>query len=119
MKSFQKTVDISEARYKAGDISEVDYLKIKLQLLQFQSDVSQAQLAKTQALVGLRQLLGYQSVPEDFDVTGDFDYKAVTLKLEDLQQMALQNRPDFRAAQQGVIAAKSQYALAKAMARWT
>lgn len=114
LKSFQKTVDISESRYKAGDISEVDYLKIKLQLVQFQSDVSQAQLAKTQALVGLRQFLGYQSVPNDFDVTGDFDYKPVTLKLEDLQQLALQNRPDFRAAQQAVIAAKSQYALAKA-----
>jgi cobalt-zinc-cadmium efflux system outer membrane protein len=114
MNGFQKTVDISESRYKAGDISEVDYLKIKLQLLQFQSDVSQAQLAKTQALVGLRQLLGYQSVPEDFDVSGDFDYKPVRLKLEDLQQLALQNRPDFRAAQQGVRAAKSQYALAKA-----
>ena len=114
MKSFQNTVDISEARYKAGDISEGDYLKIKLQLLQFQSDVAQAQLAKTQALVGLRQFLGYQSVPEDFDVTGDFEYKPVTLKLEDLQQLALQNRPDFRAAQQGVTAAKSQYELAKA-----
>jgi cobalt-zinc-cadmium efflux system outer membrane protein len=114
LKSFQKTVDISEARYKAGDMSESDFLKIKLQLLQFQSDVAQAQLAKTQALVGLRQFLGYQSVPEDFDVTGDFDYKPVTLKLEDLQQMALQSRPDFRAAQQGVVAAKSQYALAKA-----
>jgi outer membrane protein, heavy metal efflux system len=114
MKSFQNTVDISEARYKAGDISEADYLKIKLQLLQFQSDVAQAQLAKTQALVGLRQFLGYQSVPEDFDVTGDFEYKPVTLKLEDLQQLALQSRPDFRAAQQGVTAAKSQYELAKA-----
>jgi outer membrane protein, heavy metal efflux system len=114
MQSFQKTVDISEARYKAGDMSESDFLKIKLQLLQFQSDVAQAQLAKTQALVGLRQFLGYQSVPEDFDVTGDFDYKPVTLRLEDLQQMALQSRPDFRAAQQGVVAAKSQYALAKA-----
>ena len=114
MKSFQNTVDISEARYKAGDISEADYLKIKLQLLQFQSDVAQAQLAKTQALVGLRQLLGYQSVPEDYDVSGDFEYKPVTLKLEDLQQLALQNRPDFRAAQQGVTAAKSQYDLAKA-----
>jgi outer membrane protein, heavy metal efflux system len=114
MKSFQNTVDISEARYKAGDISEADYLKIKLQLLQFQSDVAQAQLAKTQALVGLRQYLGYQSVPEDYDVTGDFEYKPVTLKLEDLQQLALQSRPDFRAAQQGVTAAKSQYELAKA-----
>ena len=37
-----------------------------------------------------------------------------TMKLEDLQAKALQNRPDFRAAQQGVTAAKSQYELAKA-----
>jgi outer membrane protein, heavy metal efflux system len=114
MKSFQNTVDISETRYQAGDISEVDYLKIKLQLLQFQSDVSMAQLAKTQALVGLRQLLGYQTVPEDFDVTGDFDYKSVTMKLEDLQAQALTSRPDYRAAVLGVSAAKSQYELAKA-----
>jgi outer membrane protein, heavy metal efflux system len=114
MKSFQNTVDISLARYKAGDISEGDYLKIKLQLLQFQSDVSQAQLAKIQALVGLRQLLGYHTVGADFDVSADFDYLPVTVKLEDLQVKALQSRADLRAAQQGVIAAKSQYELAKA-----
>jgi cobalt-zinc-cadmium efflux system outer membrane protein len=114
MKSFQNTVDISQARYKAGDISEGDYLKIKLQLLQFQSDVSQAQLSKIQALVGLRQFLGYQSVGADYDVSGDFDYLPVTIKLEDLQAKALQSRADLRAAQQGVIAAKSQHELAKA-----
>jgi outer membrane protein, heavy metal efflux system len=114
MKSFQNTVDISQARYNAGDISEGDFLKIKLQLLQFQSDVSQAQLAKIQALVGLRQFLGYQTVGADYDVSGDFDYLPVTIKLEDLQAKALQSRADLRAAQQGVIAAKSQYELAKA-----
>jgi outer membrane protein, heavy metal efflux system len=114
MKSFQNTVDISLARYNAGDISEGDYLKIKLQMLQFQQDVAQAQLSKVQALVGLRQFLGYETVPEDYDVTSDFDYIPVQIKLEDLQSKALQNRPDFRAAQQGVIAAKSQYELAKA-----
>ena len=114
MKSFQNTVDISQARYKAGDISEGDYLKIKLQLLQFQSDVSQAQLAKVQALVGLRQFLGYQTVAADFDVSGDFDYVPLKLQLEDLQAKALQSRADLRAAQQGVIAAKSQNELAKA-----
>ncbi|MGB8524580.1 MAG: TolC family protein [Candidatus Acidiferrales bacterium] len=114
MKSFQNTVDISQARYKAGDISEGDYLKIKLQLLQFQSDVSQAQLAKIQALVGLRQFLGYQTVGADYDVSGDFDYLPVNIQLEDLQAKALQSRADLRAAQQGVIAAKSQYELAKA-----
>jgi cobalt-zinc-cadmium efflux system outer membrane protein len=114
MKSFQNTVDISQARYNAGDISEGDFLKIKLQMLQFQQDVAQAQLSKVQALVGLRQFLGYETVPEDFDVSSDFDYIPVQMKLEDLQSKALQNRPDFRAAQQGVIAAKSQYELAKA-----
>ena len=40
LKSFQNTVDITEARYKAGDIGEDDLLKIKLQMLQFQTDVS-------------------------------------------------------------------------------
>ena len=114
MKSFQNTVDISQARYNAGDISEGDFLKIKLQMLQFQQDVAQAQLAKVQALVGLRQLLGYETVPEDYDVSSDFDYLPVQMKLEDLQAKALLNRPDFRAAQQGVIGAKSQYELAKA-----
>src|SRR6266849_4021683 len=57
--SFAKTVDISEARYKAGAMSEGDFLKIKLQLLQFQTDVSAAKLAKVQALASLRQFLGF------------------------------------------------------------
>lgn len=114
MKSFQNTVDISQARYKAGDISEDDFLKIELQLLQFQTDVSQAVLAKVQALTGLRQMLGYQSVSADFDVAGDFDYQPLKIDLEDLQAAALRDRPDLRAAVQGVIAAKSQYELAKA-----
>lgn len=112
--SFQNTVNIGEARYKAGDISEDDYLKIKLQLLQFQTDVSQAQLAKTQGLSDLRQLLGYESVPADYDVTGAFAYQPVNVGLEDLQAKALQLRPDLRAAQQGVTAANSAYLLQKA-----
>src|ERR1700693_3578191 len=63
LQGFQQTVDISETQLKAGYIGEGDYLKIKLQLLQFQTDVSSARLAKKQALVGLREFLGYNSVP--------------------------------------------------------
>jgi len=114
LKSYQSTVDISEHRYKIGDLSQGDFLKIKLQLLQFQSDVAQAVLSKAQALVGLRQLVGYESVPADFDVTGDFEYKPVTMKFEDLEAKALAERPDLRAARQGVTAAQSAYLLAKA-----
>src|ERR1700677_1344197 len=41
LKSFGQTVDISEIEYKAGGISEDDYLKIELQLLQFETDDQQ------------------------------------------------------------------------------
>ena len=117
LKSFQETVDISEHQHKAGAISENDYLMIKLQLLQFESDLEQAQLARVQSLSDLRQLLGYESVSQDYDVAGPFEYQPVKGNLEDLQLKALQNRPDLRAAQQGVTAANSQLTLQKAIAQ--
>jgi len=117
LKSFQQTVDISEIQLKAGAIGEGDYLKIKLQLLQFQTDVSSARLAKVQALVALRELLGYDAVPENFDVSGDLGYVPLKTGLEDLQARALRERPDFREAELGVTAANSQILLAKANAK--
>jgi cobalt-zinc-cadmium efflux system outer membrane protein len=114
LKSFQQTVDIGEFQFKAGGISEDDYLKIELQLLQFEADLEQAQLARTQGLSDLRQVLGYESVSADYDVVAAFDYVPLKANLEDLQMKALQNRPDLRAAVQGVTAANSAYVLAKA-----
>jgi len=114
LKSFQSTVDISAERYKAGDIGDDDYLKIKLQLLQFQTDVAQAELGRVQGLSDLRQLLGYESVSADYDVADDFDYQPMKANLEDLQAKALQTRPDLREAQQGVTLANGEWALAKA-----
>ena len=117
LQSFQQTVEIAEAQFKAGYIGEADYLKIKLQLLQFQTDVSSARLAKAQALVGLRQFLGYNAVPADYDVIGELEYEPLTAKVEDLQAKALRERPDYRAAELGVTAANSQIQLAKANAK--
>ena len=114
LNSFQKTVDISAAQYKDGGMSENDYLKIQLQLVQFESDVQQAMLNKAQALSDLRQQLGYESVPAEYDVVGEFEYKPLLVNLEELQAKALQNRPDLRAAVLGITAANSQFALAKA-----
>jgi len=112
--SFQKTVEISDERFRVGDLSEGDFLKIKLQLLQFQSDVSAAKLAKLQSLAALRQLLGFESVPDDYDVEGTLDYQPVHADMSGLKSLAGINRPDLRAAQQAVVAAESQLALQKA-----
>lgn len=112
--SFRDTVGISEARYKAGDIGEGDLLKIRLQLLQFQTDVSAAKLARVQGLSDLRQLIGYESVPSDYDIAGSFAYVPVKGTVEDFQAKALATRPDLEAARLGVNAANSQYQLQKA-----
>jgi cobalt-zinc-cadmium efflux system outer membrane protein len=114
LESFQQTVNLSQERFRAGAIGEGDLLKIKLQLLQFQMDVSSARLALVQALASLRQLLGYDAVPIDYDVTGELAYTPLGLNQEDLQLRALKLRPDLMAAQQGVTAAQSQFQLAKA-----
>jgi cobalt-zinc-cadmium efflux system outer membrane protein len=117
LESFQNTVDISQTRYQAGDIGEGDLLKIKLQLLQFQMDLNSAQLAKVQALANLRALLGFESIPESYDVDGELAYQPVRVNLDDLKLMALSNRPDYRAAQLGVTAAQSQFTLAQAVGK--
>jgi len=115
--SFQRTINISEAQYKAGAISEGDFLKIKLQLLQFQTDVTAAELAKEQSLVALRQLVGFESVPENYDVSGSLVYQKMPYSLLDLEAMAVKDRPDLHAAEQAVTAARSQLALARADAK--
>lgn len=112
--SFQRTVDLSTHQYQSGAISEADLLKIKLQMLQFQTDVSSAKLAVVQSLLGLREQLGFESVPPDYDVIGELAYVPVHGNQEDLQVLALQDRPDLQAAQLGVTASESQYRLAKA-----
>jgi cobalt-zinc-cadmium efflux system outer membrane protein len=112
--SYQQTVNLSQESFRAGAMSEGDLLKIKLQLLQFQMDLSSAKLALVQALASLRQLLGFEAVPIDYDVTGELAYTPLGLNQEDLQLRALKLRPDLMAAQQGVTAAQSQFKLAKA-----
>jgi len=89
-------------------------LKIQLQLLQFQTDVSGAEVAKVQALASLRQLLGFDAVAADYEVDGELAYQPLTVNLDDLRLRALKLRPDLLAANEGMQAAQSQIALAKA-----
>jgi cobalt-zinc-cadmium efflux system outer membrane protein len=112
--SYRQTINLSEARVNAGDMSEADLLKIKLQLLQFQQDLSAAKLAKVQALASLRQFLGFESVPEKYDVSGTLDYQPLHGGADDIKALAMSSRPDLTAARLSVIAARSQVSLAQA-----
>jgi cobalt-zinc-cadmium efflux system outer membrane protein len=111
LKSFSDEVDINRQRVTAGDLSGGDFLKISIQKLQFETDVSAAELALLQAKATLRQSIGYDSVPADFDVRGDLVYTAHTVTLDDLTREALASRPDLQGAQQAVRVAEDSAAL--------
>ena len=108
LKSFQQTVDISEAQYKDGGLSENDYLMIKLQLLQFEADRNRRSWPKCSRCRICGNCWDMNPCPQITTLSASFDYQPVKVNLEDLQMKALQNRPDLRAAQQGVTAANSQ-----------
>ncbi len=110
--NFSQEVDLNHARLVAGDLSEGDYLKLSLQKLQFEQDVSAAVLGLVQARATLRQLLGYQSVTDDYDVTGTLVHAKPAVTLEDLQAKALGARPDLKAAHTGVTLANDTVSLA-------
>jgi cobalt-zinc-cadmium efflux system outer membrane protein len=110
--NFSNVVDVNRARMDAGDLSEADFFKISLQKLQFEQDVSAAEVALVQAKAALRQNVGFESVPEDFDVAGGLVYTQYTVALDDLKQAAIATRPDLQTAQKGVQLAKDTQTLA-------
>lgn len=112
--SFNQTIQVSRARYRAGQISEGDYLKIKLQRLQFQTDVSSAQLNLVQARASLRAAVGDRALARNFHVIGHLVFTPLHGAADDYRALALKYRPDLRAARQGITAARGQYLLAKA-----
>jgi len=114
LKSYQQVVELNRRRMESGDISDADFLKISLQELQFEQDVSAARLALSQTRAALRQMLGYESVPEDFDAAGALAHKKYVVSIEELRSRALAERPDLLAAQSGVKLANDTVALAYA-----
>lgn len=110
--NFSQEVELNRARVRAGDLAEGDFLKISLQKLQFEQDVSAAELGLVQAKATLRQLLGYRSVADSFDVSGTLAHKKQVVQLADLETQALAVRPDLQAAHSGVKQASDTVSLA-------
>jgi len=111
--SYRHTVKISQDRFDGGALSKNDLLKIQLHAA-FETDVNTNRLAKLQALASLRQFLGFDAVPADYDVAGSLVYEPVPPRLEEVQGRALANRPDLLAALRSVTASESQVGLARA-----
>ena len=112
LQDFSDVVAVNRQRLASGDIAEADFLKIALQKLQFEQDVSSAQVALVQGKAALRQLVGYDTLPDDYDVAGDLVHVKHDVTLDALKQAALDARPDLQAARSGIKLATDSLALA-------
>ena len=114
LESFSRVVDVNRQRVKAGDLAEGEFYKISLQQLQFEQDVSSAEVSLVQARASLRQLMGYEDVADDYTVDGELTFTKYELSLDDLKRQALESRPDVLAARAGVRLAEDTAALEQA-----
>ena len=108
LKSFANVVDVNRQRVKSGDLAEGDFLMVQLQQLQFETDVSSANIALIQARAALRRLVGFDTVAEDIDAVGDLAFHAVAVTIDSLKAEALASRPDLQAAESSVRLAQDQ-----------
>jgi len=114
LQGYRKTVELSKQRLDAGDISATDFDRIELQLAEFESDYDNASLNLVQAGEQLKMLLGIDTPTPAFDITGTLDSPKINLTVAEIEQRALAERPDYRAAQQSLRLAESSVKLAEA-----
>jgi outer membrane protein, heavy metal efflux system len=114
LSSFRHVLQISLDRYNAGDIGKLDYERLDLQLAQYESDETNAQMNLVQASDQLQTLLGIGQPSRSFDVTGDLVPPPVSATLADLEGKALTARPDYQAAQAAVRVADANVKMAYA-----
>ena len=114
LKDFRKEVEISQDRYKAGDLGRLDYERLDLQLSSFESDAANNEINLLQASDQLQTLIGIETPSEDFDIAGVLVPPPLDRTRADLVQQALAARPDLLATQAAINAAVANQRLAVA-----
>ena len=111
---YDKVIDVGRERLKAGDIAQVDLQRLDLQRVQYESDLATAEVNVRTAKIQLLAMLYDRTPVETFDVAGTFDFTESILPLDEIRRLALDARPDLRAAMQAVAKAKADHELAVA-----
>ena len=111
---YDHVLDVNRERFKAGAISRVDLDRLELQRVQYESDLQIADESLETAKIQLLMLLNDRTPVDRFDVTGPFDFSNQIAPLDEVRQIALDNRPDLKAALQAVEKAKTDHQLAVA-----
>jgi outer membrane protein, heavy metal efflux system len=111
---YDQVLTISRGRFQAGDIAQIDLDRLELQRVQYESDVQTAEVNLRTEKIQMLMLLNDHTPVDQFDVAGNFDFTDQIDPLDVFRQIALDNRPDLKAAVQSVEGAKINYKLAMA-----
>jgi outer membrane protein, heavy metal efflux system len=111
---WDHVLGIGRERFQAGDMAAVDFERLELQRVQFESDLQTAEVNLRTAKIQLLTLLDERTPVDQFDVTGPFDFSHQLPSLEDVRKQALAGRPDLKAAVETVEQAKTNHRLAVA-----
>ena len=98
--NYQKIVEASRIRLKAGDISESDFVRVEIEELKIRADVDRAEAELKSARSELATLLNWPSISNTLRVSERWpDVPSALLKphLDPLIEEAYESRPDYRA----------------------
>src|SRR5581483_2718174 len=98
-------------RLKAGDISQVDFQRVELQRVQFESDLATAQVNLRTAKIDLLTLLRDRTPVDEFDIKEPFEFTEPVATLDELRTMARNTRPDLKEAEQSLEKARTDHRL--------
>jgi cobalt-zinc-cadmium efflux system outer membrane protein len=110
---FSRILDVNTIRFKKGYIAEVDLIRIRLQMVDFQSQVIQSLQEAESAKGELRQLLRL-SPKTVLELTTELGFRRIDPDIEKLRVAALAVRPDIRAKRYTFSQRESDLKLAKA-----
>jgi len=111
---YDKVLKISRDRFDAGDIARIDFDRLELQRLQYESDVQAALVNLRTTKISLLALLNDRRPIDSFDVDGPYEFREDVLALDAYRKDALDWRPDLRAAVLSVKQAETNNKLAEA-----
>ena len=111
---WDHVLDISRTRFSAGDIAQIDLDRLELQRAQYESDLQAAEENLENAKIQLLTMLNDRTPIEQVDAIGAYDFNDQLAPRDEFRKIALDTRPDLRAAVEAVDKAQTDHKLAVA-----
>jgi cobalt-zinc-cadmium efflux system outer membrane protein len=109
---WDHVLEISRTRFSAGDIAQIDLDRLELQRAQYETDLQTAEENLENAKIQLLTLLNDRTPIEHFDVTETYDFVDRLAPHDEFRKIALDTRPDLKAAVEAVDQAQTDHNLA-------